>query len=29
VIGRGILRYWPFDRFGLVSAATYEDLPGP
>jgi len=29
VIGRGLLRYWPFDRFGLIGAATYDNLPAP
>jgi signal peptidase I len=25
VIGRGVLRYWPPDRFGPISAATYGE----
>ena len=29
VIGRGILRYWPFDKFGLIPTAAYENLPAP
>jgi signal peptidase I len=29
VIGRGLLRYWPFDRFGVIGAATYDNLPAP
>ena len=29
VIGRGVLRYWPFDRFGFIAAATYDNLPAP
>ena len=27
VVGRGLLRYWPFDRFGLIAAATYGGAP--
>jgi signal peptidase I len=29
VIGRGILRYWPASKFGLVEGATYDNLPAP
>jgi signal peptidase I len=27
VIGRAFVRYWPFDRFALISGATYDNLP--
>jgi signal peptidase I len=29
VIGRGFVRYWPFDRFGLINGATYDNLAAP
>ena len=29
VIGRGLLRYWPFAAFGLVSGQVYENVPAP
>lgn len=29
VIGRGFIRYWPLPAFGLISGATYRDIPAP
>jgi signal peptidase I len=29
VIGRAFVRYWPLDRFGLISGATYPALAAP
>jgi signal peptidase I len=29
VIGRGILRYWPFPKFGIVATPTYANIPAP
>ena len=29
VIGRGVVRYWPFSEFGLIATPAYENLPAP
>jgi signal peptidase I len=29
VIGRGVLRYWPLSEFGIIAAASYENVPAP
>jgi signal peptidase I len=27
VIGRGVIRYWPLSAFGIVAAASYDNVP--
>lgn len=27
VVGRAVLRYWPFSKFGGIETATYDNLP--
>jgi signal peptidase I len=29
VIGRGLVRYWPIDKFGIVVTPTYDNIPAP
>jgi signal peptidase I len=29
VIGRGVVRYWPFSEFGIIATPTYENVAAP
>jgi signal peptidase I len=29
VIGRGVVRYWPFSEFGVIATPSYENVPTP
>jgi signal peptidase I len=29
VIGRGVIRYWPLSEFGIVTTASYGNVPAP
>ncbi len=29
VIGRGVLRYWPLSKFGIIASMSYENVPAP
>ncbi len=29
VIGRGMIRYWPFPEFGIIATPTYSNVPAP
>jgi signal peptidase I len=29
VLGRALLRYWPFDKFGVIQGGSYPNVPDP